>query len=128
MAMKFYLWLKGVKGDSSDPDHQGEIGLSGVTWNGRYIGADGLGRSKAHIDDLVVTKDTDNISPLLQLASTSGQTFEEGIVTVEVVTEKGLRLRSVFLRLRDVLIDSFVESGDGESIRLDFASLEIVQL
>ncbi len=74
MQQKIFLKLDGVRGESENPRHYGEIEIIAFSWGGKHQHAAG-GSGKASIKDLSITKKADQTSAFLMVACHRGQHF-----------------------------------------------------
>jgi len=86
-AADFFLKLDGVKGESLDAAHPGEIELASFSWgesNTTSIGSatSGAGSGKVKFDALVFTTRVSSASPQLSLLCASGQPIPTAVLTV----------------------------------------------
>lgn len=121
-----FLKLSGVRGESQNPRHYGEIEINGFSWGGKYQHSAG-GPGKAAISDLTITKMADKTSAFLMVASHSGQHFPEAVLTIEQISEWGIMMRSIIFELKSILLDSVSGNGEMETITLSFAELKMVR-
>lgn len=128
MPQKMFLKLDGVHGESKSPRHFGEIEISGFSWgDNQQASATNGGPGKAQINGLVFSKSPDKTSPLLWVACHTGQGFKEGILTLENISASGSLLRSVSFKFKPVLLDAVTTDENGETIKLNFESMKIMQ-
>ena len=124
-----FLRLKGVDGESKSPRHVGEIEISSLSWSSNIAQghgtASGGGFGKALINDLSFTKSQDRTSAIFMLATSTGQNFAEGTLTMEDFTELGGLMRQIVFELTSVLVSSFFSKnpGIGEATVMDTISL-----
>jgi type VI secretion system secreted protein Hcp len=124
MPKRYYLKLDGVRGESTSPRHVEEIELTSFQWGmGIHTGGSGVGR--AQISDLRVMKAQDRTSPQLWAACTTGQPFEEAIVTIEDISDRGSLMKFVKFTMNDVLVDSVKGDSRGETVGLTFVSVRM---
>jgi type VI secretion system secreted protein Hcp len=86
MATDFFLKLDGVKGESQDATHGGEIDLESFSWgetNSTTIGSatGGAGAGKVKFDELVFTMRVSSASPQLAFMCASGTHFPTVVLT-----------------------------------------------
>ena len=86
-AADFFLKLDGVKGESTDATHAGEIDIESFSWgetNTTSIGSatSGAGSGKVKFDSLVFTSRVSSASPQLALMCASGQHSATAVLTV----------------------------------------------
>jgi type VI secretion system secreted protein Hcp len=124
MAVDTFLALSGVRGESLDRWHPGEIDILSWSW-----GVVREGAAVPTMQSLQVTKHTDLTSTRLLTACHTGQVFDEARLTARHAGERPLD----FLRLtmRGVRIESLQASGsaggDGpiEAVSLIFQSVQV---
>jgi type VI secretion system secreted protein Hcp len=128
-----FLKLDGIKGESADAKHKGEIDISSFSWGASQTGVSatggGGGAGKIHFQDIHFVKKTDAASPLLMLNCANGTHIKEGNFVVRKAG--GTQLEYLKIKLTDILVSSFVEHGlttgkeiPSESISLNFAKVE----
>lgn len=134
MAFDAFLKLDGIKGESQDAKHKGEIDLLSFHWGANQTGASavggGGGSGKVHIQDISITKKADAASPLLFLNCASGSHIKEG--TLVVRKAGGEQLEYLKIKLTDVLVSSYRPGGSAhgaddipmEEVSLNFAKIE----
>jgi type VI secretion system secreted protein Hcp len=87
MATDFFLKLDGIKGDSTDAAHPGEIDIESFSWgetNATSIGSatSGAGSGKVKFDELSFTTRVSGASPQLALMCASGAHADTAVLTV----------------------------------------------
>lgn len=128
-----FLKLDGIKGESADDKHKGEIDIESFSWAEVQQGASavggGAGAGKVHFQDLQILKKTDAASPLLLTNCATGAHIKEGLLTVRKAG--GSQLEYLKIKLTDVLISSYKEHGGEhsgvlpmETVGLNFAKVE----
>jgi type VI secretion system secreted protein Hcp len=128
-----FLKLDGIKGESADDKHKGEIDIASFSWGVAQTGVQatggGGGAGKVSFQDIQIIKKTDSSSPLLMLNCASGAHIKEGNFVVRKAG--GTQLEYLKIKLTDILISGFKDhgsiSGDEipmESITLNFAKVE----
>src|SRR5262245_10475584 len=82
MAVDMFLKLEGVKGESKDHKHGGEIHIESFSWGMNQTGAHatggGGGAGKVHVHDISFTKFVDKSSPTLMLFCAGGKHIPNG--------------------------------------------------
>lgn len=128
MAVDMFLKLDGVKGESADHKHGGEIHIESFSWGMNQTGAHGTGggggAGKVHVHDISVTKFVDKSSPTLMLYCCNGKHIDNGLITVRKAGEKPLEYMKI--KLNDILVSSVQHAGHGsdlltENLTLNFA-------
>ena len=128
-----FLKLDGIKGESADAKHKGEIDIFSFRWGIHQTGVSatggGGGSGKVSFQDISFVKETDASSPLLMLNCANGAHIKEGSFVVRKAG--GTQLEYLKIKLTDILISSFKDhgstSGDPipmESITLNFSKVE----
>lgn len=130
-----FLKLDGIKGESADTSHKGEIDIESFSWGTEQTGTGhvggGLGAGKVHFQDLHIVKKTDAATPLLVLNCANGSHIKTG--TLVCRKAGGTQLEYLKIKLTDVLISSYqgaIDWGDGrdsmpsDAFTLNFAKIE----
>jgi type VI secretion system secreted protein Hcp len=128
-----FLKLDGIKGESADAKHKGEIDIMSFSWGVAQTGTSatggGGGAGKVHFQDIHFVKKTDASSPLLMLNCANGAHIKEANFVVRKAG--GEQLEYLKIKLTDILISSFKDHGaqkgdeiPKESITLNFAKVE----
>jgi type VI secretion system secreted protein Hcp len=79
-----FLKLDGIKGESTDKDHKGEIAIDGFALSaqgGTQASGGGGGAGKVSIQSFTITKSLDKSSPLLFQAAATGKHFKDAILS-----------------------------------------------
>ena len=101
--------LDGIKGESADSKHKGEIDVASFSWGLAQTGVSatggGGGAGKVHFGDFQITKKTDASSPLLMLNCANGAHIKEASFTVRKAG--GEQLEYLKIKLTDVLVSSY---------------------
>ena len=132
MAGDMFLILDGIKGESLDDKHKGEIDIQSFSWGLAQRGSgsrgSGSGTGKVEISDISIHKHVDKASPTLMLACANGKHIAKGKLTVRKAGENPLEYLTI--DLESILVSSYdvngANSGDipMESIRLNFAKVK----
>jgi len=129
-----FLKLDGIKGESADAKHKGEIDIMSFSWGAAQTGVSatggGGGAGKVHFKDITFIKKTDASSPLLMLNCANGAHIKEGNFTVRKAG--GTQLEYLKIKLTDVLVSHFAEHGSTsssdsipmETLSLNFSKVE----
>jgi type VI secretion system secreted protein Hcp len=137
-----FLKLDGIKGESADAKHKGEIDIMSFSWGMSQTGVSatggGGGAGKVSVHDFSITKQTDASSPLLFLNCANGTHIKEANFVVRKAG--GEQLEYLKIKLTDVLVSSYKPgsidwSGPGdegpeedvlpqEQVSLNFAKVE----
>lgn len=133
MAVDMFMKLDGVKGESADKKHKGEIDVLAWSWglsnSGSMHTGGGGGSGKVNVQDLSFTKYIDLSTPDLMLACAVGKHFPKA--SLEVRKAGGDQLPYLNLELTDVLITSISTGGSGgedrltENVTLNFSKYTI---
>jgi type VI secretion system secreted protein Hcp len=114
MAYDAFLKLDGIKGESMDAKHKGEIDIMSFSWGLTQTGTHGVGggggAGKVNVQDISITKKVDSASPLLFLNCASGTHIKEG--TLVVRKAGGTQLEYLKIKLTDVLVSSYEPYGE----------------
>ena len=133
MAMDMFINLDGLKGESVDKTHAGEIDVLAWSWGmsnsgSAHVGG-GAGAGKVNVQDLSFTKYIDKSSPDLMLNCCNGKHIKDGLLTVRKAGEKPLEYLKI--TLTEVLVTSVSTGGSGgedrltENVTLNFASVKV---
>lgn len=132
MAVDMFLMLDGIKGESADDKHKGEIDIESFSWGLAQSGSGnrstGLGTGKVDIHDITIVKNIDKSSPTLQLACANGKHIAKGKITLRKAGENPLDYFTV--DLEQVLVSGYQVAGSNgsptpsESITLNFAKIK----
>ena len=121
-----FLKLDGIKGESADAKHKGEIDIMNFGWGASQTGVQstggGGGAGKVRFHDLCILKKSDASSPLLMLNCANGAHLQEATLTV--CKAGGEQLEYLKIKLTDVLVssykphspDSTIDWGDGSKV------------
>jgi len=116
MAFDAFLNVCGIKGESQDYKHKGEIDVLsfsfGASQTGTFATGGGGGAGKGQVDDLRITKKLDSSSPLLFLNCIGGTHLKEATLTVRKAG--GQQLEYLKVKLTDVLISNVKPHGKAE--------------
>jgi type VI secretion system secreted protein Hcp len=132
MAVDMFLKIDGIKGESQDDKHKGEIQIESWSWgaNQTGTGAHGGGHSagKVHLHDISITKFVDKASCKLMLACCTGEHLKGALITVRKAGKQPLEYLKI--KLQDVLITSVQQAGHGsehitENVTLNFAQVNM---
>ena len=135
MAVDMFLKLDGIKGESQDHKHPGEIQIQSWSWGLSQTGTMGAGggggAGKVSVHDISITKNVDKASPALMLHCCNGKHIASGLVTVRKAGDKPLEYLK--MKLTDIIISSVQNAGHGheiltESVTLNFGKFHIEYL
>jgi type VI secretion system secreted protein Hcp len=123
----YFLKLDGIKGESTDSKHKGEIELSSFSWGcsntSDVAGSSGTGggAGKVHFQDLHCTTMVNTSSPTLMLNCATGVHIKSALVTAR--KQGGDQQDYYKVTLTDVLVSSYQSGGGGDLIPTDQFSL-----
>jgi type VI secretion system secreted protein Hcp len=134
-ATDIFIKIDGIKGESHDAKHAGEIDVLSWSFGAQQTGAGhgggGSGAGKVSIGDLQFVKRADTSSTALLLACCAGTHIKDAVLTVRKAGDKPLEFMQ--LKLSDVLVSSFQEGGSHnadslpvENVSLNFAKVEVI--
>ena len=130
MALKIFLKLTDIKGESADSKHKDEIVVQSWAWGIAqqviHSGGGGSGAGKASFEDLHFTHQIDKASPLLMLACASGRHIRDATLTVRRAGKTPQEY--LIVKLKDVLVtsvDPAVNDDTHESVTLNFAQVDL---
>lgn len=133
MAVDMFLKLDGIKGESSDDKHKGEIEILSWSWGASQTGTmhhgSGGGAGKVNVQDITVTKYIDRSTPLLLQQCFKGAHFKEALLTVRKAG--GAALEYIKLKMSEVIISSVSVGGSGgeerltENVGLNFGKVQL---
>ena len=135
MAFDAFLKIDGIKGESTDKGHPGEIDIESFSWGvtapnsvGSAGGGGGVG--KVVFSDLTIVKLVDTASPALFKTAASGNFLP----AVQLTCRKAGGTQQEFLtvKMTEVLVSSYKEGGNRhggefptEEIAFSFAKVEM---
>jgi len=111
-----FLKLDGIKGESTDSKHKDEIHIESFSWGlslARLGRGGGGGAGKASFQDFSFVTRTNAASPLLAMACATGEHIKSAILTAR--KSGGDQQEYLEIRLEDVLISSYQQTGDSGS-------------
>ncbi len=131
MASDMFLMLDGIKGESVDAKHKGEIDIQSFSWGIAQSGAGhrgaGSGAGKADFSDISIQKYVDKASPALMLACANGKHIAKGKITVRKAGENPLEYLTV--DLDGVFVSNYQQSGaSGGDIPTESLTLNSVKM
>ena len=131
MAADIFLKLTGIKGESKDKKHAGEIDIENFSWGlhngGDWASGGGGGAGKVSFNDMSIQKRCDLSTPMLMQACAKGDHIGDGILTVRKAG--GNQEEFYKITLKNILISSIQNTGaEGgnpmESVSLNFAEIK----
>ena len=111
MAVDMFLKIDGVLGDSTDPQHQGEIELLSFDWGeanpaaAAHSAGGGGGAGKAVMQDFHFVARSSQASPRLMLACSTAYPLKEAILTVR---KAGSQATYMKLKLTDLVVSNYL--------------------
>jgi len=135
MSYAIFIRMEGIKGESRDAKHEGEIEVLSWSWGvtnlaSEIAGKAGRAAGKASSSDLVFSHSIDLASPSLIKACASGRHLKEAVVTVQKAGSEPVQF--LVIKLYDVIVKS-VETGVDtlqnsmtENVALSFSRMEFV--
>jgi type VI secretion system secreted protein Hcp len=127
-----FLKIDGIKGESLDDKHKGEIDVLSFSWGVTQAASSatggGGGSGKAKFDDISIVKKVDASSPLLMLNCATGTHIKE--VNFVVRKAGGTQLEYLKIKLTDALIADVRPGGttEGTTIPTEELSLSFSKL
>jgi type VI secretion system secreted protein Hcp len=133
MAVDMFLQLDGIKGESGDKTHKGEIDVLAWSWglsnSGTFHQGQGGGAGKANFQDISITKYVDKASADLLYACASGKHVAKGKMTVRKAGDNPLEYLTY--EFESILVSSVSTGGSGgeerltENVSLNFAKVKM---
>lgn len=126
MAADMFLKITGIKGESTDDKHKGEIEIESFTFGVSNTGTagrgGGMGAGKAFFQDISFSKRADAASPVLMQKCATGDHIDKALLTVRKAG--GGQQEYYKITLSDLMISSFTNTGsDGDSVPSEGLSL-----
>ena len=125
-----FLKLDGIKGESADKVHKGEIDIVSFSWGAKNAttissATGGAGAGKAQFDKIHFVKKADASTPLLVQACMSGQHIKNG--TFVVRKAGGSQLDYLKLTLNVLFVTDFQQQGSpkGDEIPLEEVTMAV---
>lgn len=132
MAADMFLKITGIKGESTDDKHKGEIEIESFTFGVSNTGTagrgGGMGAGKASFQDISFSKRADAASPILMQKCATGDHIDKALLTVRKAG--GGQQEYYKIILSDLMISSFSNGGSygdsvpSESLSLNFGKIE----
>lgn len=134
MALKIFLKLDGIQGESTDKKHKDEIDVRSWTWGMVQQlfhdgGGGGTSAGKAKFEDLQFSHRIDKASPAIMLACASGKHLKDATLTMRKAGKTPLEF--LVIKLMGVLVTSVRDAGDEgmpgthETVTLNFAKVDL---
>lgn len=133
MAVDMFLKIDGVKGESKDSKHKGEIDILAWSWGmsnsgSTHVGGGG-GSGKVNVQDLSFTKYLDKATPTLMLFSCNGKHINEATLVVRKAGETPVEYLTI--KMSEIIVTSVSTGGSGgedrltENITFNFAKVAV---
>jgi type VI secretion system secreted protein Hcp len=114
MADDMFLKIDGIKGESLDAKHKGDIDIESYSWgltnSEPQGGGGGGGAGKATFDGISFVAKTSLASPPLFLAAASGKHMKEAMLIVRHAGKE--QLEYIKIKLTDLTVASYQQDGD----------------
>ena len=133
MAVDFFMKMEGIKGESKDHAHKGEIDVLAWSWglsqSGTFHTGGGGGAGKVNVQDLSYTKWIDIASPVLALNCCNGEHIPKVVLTCRKAGKKPLEY--LIITMEKVMVTSVSTGGSGgedrltENVTLNFAKVDV---
>jgi type VI secretion system secreted protein Hcp len=133
MAIDIFLKIDGIKGESQDSKHKGEIDILSWSWGVSQSGTTptgaGGGAGQAHVNDITLTKHVDKSTPpILQHILNGGH-----IKSADMYIRKagGSPLEYLKIHFEDVAVSSYATGGSSgqdrvtENVALKFSRFKM---
>ena len=112
-AVDYFLKIDGIAGESLDAKHKGEIELESFSWGETQEQAlatgGGAAAGKVHVQDLHFTMKFNKASPLLLLASASGQHLKSAVLTARKAGKDATEF--LVYKFSDLVVSSYQTGG-----------------
>ena len=126
-----YLKFEGVKGESTDKDHQDWIDVLSVRWDTQKPATSATGervmRPRMGAGSVTITKRVDKASPVLMRRNSSGRHIDKVVIDA---TYGGARATYMKYELKDVRITSYTTAGADErmteTITLNYQKIRFI--
>lgn len=133
MAVDFFLKIDGIKGESRDAKHAGQIEIESFSWGLSNPGSAGVGgggaAGKVSMQDFHFVTPVSTASPQLMLGCATGKHLKQAILTVRKAGGKQEDYLTV--KMTDILVSSFQQGGAGgdvqpmDQVSLNFSKVEL---
>lgn len=134
MAVDMFIQIDGVKGESMDHKHKGEIDVLSWSWSmtqsGTFHVGGGGGSGKVNIGDLVFTKWVDKSSPNLMQICCEGEHIPSALLTIRKAGKNPLEYMKI--TFEKLLVSAVTTGGEAlkddrllETIKLNFAKFKV---
>lgn len=133
MAVDMFLKIDGIKGESADHKHMGEIDVLSWNWGAKQSGTShaggGGGSGKVNVQDLTFSKWVDRSTPELFLECCNGKHIKSAVLTVRKAGQKPLEYLKI--TMENAIISGVTSGASGgqdrltESITLNFSKVKL---
>jgi Hemolysin-coregulated protein (uncharacterized) len=131
-AVDYFLKLDGIKGESADSKHKGEIDLESFSWGatqgGTHSSGGGGGAGKVQMQDFHFVMKSNTASPKLMEACATG----EHIKNATLICRKAGKEQHEYMKwtFSDLLVSSYQTGGSshGDVIPMDQVSLNFSKI
>ena len=131
MAVDMFLKIDGIKGESTDDKHKGEIEVLSFGWgatNTGVFGGGGASSGKVQIQDFSFVKEPDIATAKLFRGVATGEHFDEATLTL--VKAGGSQQEFMKIKMNDVVITGYQTGGSAgvlpsEQCSFSFSKVEI---
>ncbi|GAB2889462.1 type VI secretion system receptor/chaperone Hcp [Uliginosibacterium flavum] len=133
MAVDMFLKLTGIKGESQDAKHKGEIDVLAWSWGLSQSGTShmggGAGAGKVNVQDISITKYVDKSTTPLILNTCKGAHIDEAVLVVRKAGTSPLEY--IKITMKQVMVSSLSTGGSGgedrltENVSLNFAEFKV---
>jgi type VI secretion system secreted protein Hcp len=133
-SVDYFLKLDGIKGESTDSKHKGEIDIESFSWgatqSGTHSSGGGGGAGKVQMQDFHFVMKVNTASPKLMEACATG----EHIKNATLICRKAGKEQQEFLKwtFSDLLVSSYQTGGSGhadviptDQISLNYSKVEV---
>ncbi|MCM3875526.1 MAG: type VI secretion system tube protein Hcp [Thermoanaerobaculia bacterium] len=132
MAVDYFLKIDGIKGESHDSKHKGEIDLLNWSWgetqSGSHAFGGGGGAGKVNMQDFAFQMNANIASPKLLLACANGEHIKEATLTCRKAGKD--QQEYLKIKMNDLLVSSFQTGGSAggevpvDSIAVNYSKIE----
>ncbi|MDD5036003.1 MAG: type VI secretion system tube protein Hcp [Methylococcaceae bacterium] len=130
----YFLKIDGIKGESQDSKHGGEIELQSWSWGetngGTFAASGGGGAGKVVMQDFHFVMSSNCASPKLMLACASGEHIKKATLTCRKAGKQ--QQEFLVIDFSDLLVSSYQTGGSAhgdvvptDQISLNFAQIEL---
>jgi type VI secretion system secreted protein Hcp len=134
MAVDYFIKFDGIKGESTDSKHKGEIDVESWSWGETQSAPGGPGggggAGKVAIQDFHFMMRLNSASPGLMRACATGKHIKTAVLTGRKAGKS--QLEYLTFKFHDVLVSSFQTGGSEQSedvptdqVSLNFAKIEV---